>query len=204
MPRVSPAYRQSQREAILDAAEACFNREGVAATRIDDIVAEAGLSVGALYRYFRSKDEIIVAVGERYRRRDLDAMARLYGHYLPLRERILQGLRYFLARPADRVALETLTLSGAGRDRETFDAWLAWVTDRYGEAQAQGVVRADIPASHIARQLILTYEGVAALLGSGSLDDAEAVLESVATVLADGLAPKPAAAFPIDANLAEA
>jgi len=204
VPRVSAAYKHSQREAILDAAEACFSREGVVATRVDDIVAEAGLSVGALYRYFPSKEDIIFAVGERYRRRDLDAMARLYAHYLPLRDRILQGLRYFLARPADRVALEPLALSGAGRDRQTFDAWLAWVTDRYEEAQAQGAVRADIPAAHIARQLILTYEGVAALLGSGSLGDAEAVLESLATVLADGLAPAPAAAFPIDANRAEA
>jgi AcrR family transcriptional regulator len=204
VPRVSPAYRLTQQEAILDAAEACFAREGVADTRVDDIVAEAGMSVGAIYRYFPSKDDIIFAVGERYRRRDLAAMARLQAQYLPLRERILQGLRFFLARPADRVALETLALSGAGRDRETFDAWLQWVSERYAEAQAQGLVRADIPVSHIARQLILTYEGVAVLLASGTLEDAEAVLESLATVLADGLAPRPVAAFPIDASLLEA
>jgi AcrR family transcriptional regulator len=41
---------------------ACFDRRGLHATTTDEIVAEAGLSAGAIYRYFDSKDAIIEAV----------------------------------------------------------------------------------------------------------------------------------------------
>ncbi len=43
---------------LLAAAEAEFARNGVAATRIDDIVARAGRSKGAFYQYFTSKEDL--------------------------------------------------------------------------------------------------------------------------------------------------
>ena len=62
MPRVTDAHRERRRRQILDAAVACFDRHGLHATTTDDIVAEAGLSAGAIYRYFDSKDAIIEAI----------------------------------------------------------------------------------------------------------------------------------------------
>ena len=41
------------------AAIACFTRKGFHQTTMDDICEGAGLSPGAVYRYFASKDEII-------------------------------------------------------------------------------------------------------------------------------------------------
>ncbi|MBZ0231902.1 MAG: TetR/AcrR family transcriptional regulator, partial [Deltaproteobacteria bacterium] len=46
------------RDAILEAAEAEFADRGYAATRMQDIARRAGMSVGALYRYFDSKEAI--------------------------------------------------------------------------------------------------------------------------------------------------
>lgn len=55
-----------RRDQVLNAALACFARNGYHATRIDDIVAEAGLSKGAIYHRFRSKEEIFLGVFDAY------------------------------------------------------------------------------------------------------------------------------------------
>ncbi len=66
MPRVSEAHLAARRQQILDAARTCFLRNGFHVTSMQDVIAEAGLSVGAVYRYFRSKDEIVEAIAEHY------------------------------------------------------------------------------------------------------------------------------------------
>ena len=62
MPRVTDAHRQARRSQILAAARRCFERDGFHATSMQDIVVEAKLSAGAIYLYFKSKDEIVAAV----------------------------------------------------------------------------------------------------------------------------------------------
>lgn len=65
MPRVSDAHREARREQILAAARRCFARNGFHATSMQDVITEAGLSVGAVYRYFKGKDELRTAVAEK-------------------------------------------------------------------------------------------------------------------------------------------
>ncbi|MEU5878486.1 TetR/AcrR family transcriptional regulator [Spirillospora sp. NPDC047279] len=62
MPRVSEEHLERRRTQILDAARACFIRKGFHETSMQDIFAESGLSAGAVYRYFKSKTEIIQAL----------------------------------------------------------------------------------------------------------------------------------------------
>ncbi|MET0419467.1 MAG: TetR/AcrR family transcriptional regulator [Actinoplanes sp.] len=62
MPRVSEEHLTARREQILTAARACFLRKGLHNTSMQDLIQEAGLSVGAVYRYFKSKNEIISAI----------------------------------------------------------------------------------------------------------------------------------------------
>jgi AcrR family transcriptional regulator len=64
MPKVSQDYRDARRAQILDAARRCFLREGFHATSMQDLFAESGLSAGAVYRYFASKDDVIFAIAE--------------------------------------------------------------------------------------------------------------------------------------------
>lgn len=61
MPRVSEEHLERRRRQILEASRACFIRKGIHDTSMQDIFAEAGLSAGAVYRYFQSKNEIIKA-----------------------------------------------------------------------------------------------------------------------------------------------
>jgi AcrR family transcriptional regulator len=62
VPRVSDEHRQRRRQQILNAARRRFVRNGFHQTSMQDILSEAGLSAGALYRYFGSKEEIIAAI----------------------------------------------------------------------------------------------------------------------------------------------
>ncbi len=64
MPRVSEAHLAARRQQILDAAQRCFSEQGFHSTTMQDVISEAGLSVGAVYRYFKSKNELITAIAE--------------------------------------------------------------------------------------------------------------------------------------------
>lgn len=62
MPKVADAHLEARRRQIMDAAIACFAREGFHRTTMQHILREAGLSAGALYRYFASKEAIVAAI----------------------------------------------------------------------------------------------------------------------------------------------
>ncbi|RPE46047.1 TetR family transcriptional regulator [Streptomyces sp. Ag109_O5-1] len=64
MPKVSQQHMDARREQILDAARRCFLRDGFHSTSMQDLFAESGLSAGAVYRHFTSKDEMILAIAE--------------------------------------------------------------------------------------------------------------------------------------------
>jgi AcrR family transcriptional regulator len=65
MPRVSEEYRVARREQIVLAAIRCVAAEGFHKTTMNDVIRESGLSAGAVYGYFRSKEELILAIADR-------------------------------------------------------------------------------------------------------------------------------------------
>ncbi len=94
MPKLKPETQQARRERILDAAEICFARAGFHRCTMQDICREAGISSGALYVYFASKEDLIAGIVERDRAKLaselaelsrapdlLDALAKLGEHY---------------------------------------------------------------------------------------------------------------------------
>lgn len=56
-----------RREQILCAAMNCFAKRGFHQTSMHDISAEAGISVGLIYRYFENKEAVISAMADRYK-----------------------------------------------------------------------------------------------------------------------------------------
>jgi TetR/AcrR family transcriptional regulator, transcriptional repressor of aconitase len=75
MPRVTEGYLQSRRRQIMDAAITCFAREGFHRTTMQDIVGETGLSAGAIYRYFRAKEDIVAAIAAEHHAAEAAAFA---------------------------------------------------------------------------------------------------------------------------------
>jgi AcrR family transcriptional regulator len=59
-----PDVSEERRAQIIESAINVFAQQGFANTRMDDVATEAGLSKGLLYWYFKSKDEIVVAIAD--------------------------------------------------------------------------------------------------------------------------------------------
>lgn len=65
MPKVSEAHRAARYEQIVDAAIRCVGREGFHRTTMAHVIAESGLSAGAVYGYFKGKEDLIKAIAGR-------------------------------------------------------------------------------------------------------------------------------------------
>ncbi|MQY11386.1 putative HTH-type transcriptional regulator YfiR [Streptomyces sp. RB5] len=180
MARVSQEHLDARRRQIVDGARRSFTRGGFHATSMQDILRETGLSAGAVYRYFRSKDEIISAVAEET--------------FAALREAFSTALHEAPLRPLEDVVAgvlgATLVANGTDGPRDGAQAFpqliiqvwsealrnepLSEVLDRGYEGmrtawrdlitayQKGGVLRSDVPADDIARVLMAMCQGLLA------------------------------------------
>ncbi|MFN3749447.1 MAG: TetR/AcrR family transcriptional regulator [Sphingorhabdus sp.] len=64
--RIAPSPRVSARSKLIDAAHMLVRRQGYAATSVDEICAAAGVSKGAFFHHFASKEELGVAAAEQW------------------------------------------------------------------------------------------------------------------------------------------
>ena len=64
MPRV--VDREARRAELVSAAASVFAERGVARTPVSDIVKAAGVAQGTFYLYFESKDDVVLAVAQRF------------------------------------------------------------------------------------------------------------------------------------------
>jgi AcrR family transcriptional regulator len=149
---------------IVEAALAVFAEKGFAAARLDEIAARAGVSKGALYLYFATKEELFRAVVEQAIAPNILAVrAMIAAHPGPIGD--------LLRLVPDRIAalLDTLPVGGvvkmvigeAGNFPELARVWhdrlvaqaLGAMTDALAAAQARGEVRPGDPRMY-ALQLI--------------------------------------------------
>src|SRR5919106_1336538 len=65
-----------RRTQILDAALVCFAKRGFHQASMHDISAEAGISVGLIYRYFENKDAVISAMADRHKKEIQEVLGR--------------------------------------------------------------------------------------------------------------------------------
>jgi AcrR family transcriptional regulator len=65
-----------RRAQILEAAIICFAKQGFHQTSMHDISAEAGISVGLIYRYFANKEAVISAMADRHKNEIQDLLER--------------------------------------------------------------------------------------------------------------------------------
>jgi AcrR family transcriptional regulator len=72
-----PNVTDERTSQIITAAEGVFTKKGFAEARMDDIAEETGLSKGTLYNYFKSKDDLIIAILDRMFQREFDQLENL-------------------------------------------------------------------------------------------------------------------------------
>jgi AcrR family transcriptional regulator len=64
MPKVTEEHRLARRAQIVAAARTCVAEQGFHKSTMADVIRESGLSAGAVYGYFKSKEEILAAIAE--------------------------------------------------------------------------------------------------------------------------------------------
>src|SRR2546421_7901322 len=68
MPQLTIEPTLDRRTQILEAAMVCFAKRGFHQASMHDISAEAGISVGLIYRYFANKEAVISAMADRHKK----------------------------------------------------------------------------------------------------------------------------------------
>lgn len=190
MPRVSQSHKDARREQILAAAKRCFARNGFHETSMQDLFAEAGLSSGAVYRYFPGKADVVRAIAEANLE---EVLSLVRGLAADRNEGLGTALSTLLDVLRDKNlreglgAMQVLVWSEALRDpmladrlRQSLDQMCAELTVLARDEQAAGTLPGGVGAEALARLLTALIPGsllLVALLGDEAMADvSDAVL----------------------------
>src|SRR5215217_8217580 len=189
-----------KRELILQAAVRVFARRGYRTCRVGDIAAEAGVSHGLLYHYFRSKDEVLETIFSETWGGLLEEVARLEAADLPVLEKVRGIARRYLGawsvRPdVIRVLVREVARSPDVGRRVDEGAKVFLAVRRILEAgQRRGEVRADADPRLATWVLYGALEEILTgwVLGRlpGEPDDVARAVDTVVEVIGAGLAPE--------------
>jgi AcrR family transcriptional regulator len=171
MPRVDQAYLDARRAEILEAAIRCFARQGFHRTTMRDIVQESKRSPGAIYNYFKSKEDIIEAVAsERHaRERATIVAARDEANagdvFRRIREAFFSPLKNKAERRRRRVGIQMW--AEAQRDprihaivRRGVDEPRRLLGSLIRSAQGRGEISRELDADALARFLMAVFHGL--------------------------------------------
>lgn len=160
----------STRERILDAAMRLFWSEGYQATPVSRILGDAGAHAGSLYHFFPSKQDLLIAVLDRYLEgiRPMlldpvweahdDPIERIFGLLeLYRRNVVATGCRY--GCPIGNLAIEIADPDPEVRERiaANFDQWIAAVESCLDDAADR--LPADVDRHGLATCVLTTMEG---------------------------------------------
>ena len=171
MPKVTEAYLDQRRQEIIDAAYRCFARKGFHQTTMREIYAEAGLSAGAVYHYFSSKEEIIKAsfIFDFQRGLPLFEQAAEDPDPLPAIARLVDffftGLESAAALGADRVNVQGWAEALVNPEllaplRENLRAFLDQLQIIIRRGQAMGVIDPNLEPEAVGEVILSSYFGL--------------------------------------------
>ncbi|HZQ30112.1 MAG TPA: helix-turn-helix domain-containing protein [Mycobacterium sp.] len=170
------------RSLLLDAAEEVFAEKGFTPATLDDIANAAGYTKGAIYKHFATKEDLFLAVSDRYWRRYFDNFAEVLSAATEVGARELDEIaqrwrQLSHDRGAEHAALGhefTLYLLRNPEARKRVAAKRLEVVEALGKFITEGIDRLGgtllIPPLTLAHVLIATTDSV--VLGS-QLDDVD-------------------------------
>lgn len=169
MPSTAPA-RPATRDRLIKAARELFWVQGYEATSVAEILKKAEVNSGSLYYFFKSKEELLWAVLDRYKEilwpeviepafaRVSDPIERIFA--------ILEGYRWGLAYtvctggcPIGNLAIEVGDHHPSARQKiaENFDGWCGWIRQCLDEAA--GRLPAECNRGQLAQFVLTVMEG---------------------------------------------
>jgi AcrR family transcriptional regulator len=170
MPR--PDVSEERRGQILDAAVQVFAERGLHEARMDDIADRSGLSKGALYLYYKSKDAIIAALMHQFFKFGMRDLQRLREGEGPVSERLLAYTRHVAAEMERMMSVASLAwefYAIAARQKVVREYFKAYFSEYRGVLAAliqTGIDRGEfrpVNAEQVAITITGLYEGLALL-----------------------------------------
>ncbi len=161
----APEDAAQARERLIDSAESCFERFGVAKTSIEDVATAANVSRATVYRYFEGgRDEIVLAVLLREADRFEKQLRQRLSRVRSITNYPVEGVIFAVqtARSNPRVALlfapEVAGQTGAfvGASEVLHERVRGLIEPFIAQAQKQGIARSDLDADEAAEWLIRT------------------------------------------------
>lgn len=190
-----PDVSAERKPQILAAAIKVFTRKGFEAARMEDIAAEAGLSIGGVYWYFKGKDEVIVGIMQAIIDADVKGLRDLLAAPGTVQDRLAQYVRVTITEAVASTPLMYELYSLAQRDakvRKHIRLFFTAYRDVLAEFVQQGIDRGEfrtVDTTLVATTLAALYEG---MLEMTMLDpknvDAETMLLGALDLLLVGLA----------------
>jgi AcrR family transcriptional regulator len=191
------SYAALTRAAVLEAARDAFVEHGFAATSIDDIARAAGVSKGAVYHHFASKEDLFAELFRRSQEAALDEATAQGAHIEPLWAQVhaIAGafLSTYLSDPAARSLLrQSSSVLGLERCRR-IDGELALplITEVLRDLRARGEL-APVPPE-VTAQVILSVlcEAVSSIVAAPDPERALSEVRQVLHALLSGLRASP-------------
>jgi AcrR family transcriptional regulator len=178
VPKISLAHEQQRRAQILAAATACFARQGYHATSMDDVVRESGLSVGAIYSYFPSKEELFLALSDDRAQQTLEYLNDLFSQPGSMADKSREAVEYFFnmlsddQAPLARMHVEFLSEAlksdrFKARQEQRYASIRKFFLTVLSEAQKRGEVRHDVDIPAAAELMMSLNEGILLLSVTG-------------------------------------
>ncbi len=192
MPR--PDVRDERKPQILDAAARVFARKGLAAARMEDIAREARLSIGGVYWYYKSKDEVVHDLMARFIDPDLAGLRALLAAEGTVEDRLTGYLHTWAAPTQAMLPLTYEFYSLAARDapaRAHIRAYLHAYQGVLGELIQQGIQRGEFRPVNVesaAMLLAALYEGMFELrMIAGETFDVETRINEAFALIIHGI-----------------
>jgi AcrR family transcriptional regulator len=179
--------KAKRRDAILDAAVSLLGTRASDEVTTEEIAAVAGVSAATVYNLVGTREDLMHAVVERVLRQLAESLGALDpADPIAAAQLVVdQTVKAFVADPTayrQVVAFAQRASAGqAGVDPSSFQV------EAMRRAQALGIIRDDVDADGLGRQIFLSYVGAMMLWSAGRLDDAGflvAAQHGLATALA--------------------
>jgi TetR/AcrR family transcriptional regulator, repressor for uid operon len=167
MAKLNEKAQAARREHILSAAERCFARQGFHQTSIQDICREAGISAGALYVYFASKEDLIAGFCESEKRQLAERLTNFADAPDFVQALSAMAETYCLQQPREKLQLQVEINAEALRNpaiRSTVHAIDAFVLESFERvltaARDEGRIAPSVDPAMAARVINIIGDGL--------------------------------------------
>jgi AcrR family transcriptional regulator len=170
MPKVFPEYKEAAKSKIVEAARLVFAKKGYHEATMYDVAQEVGVSKGALYSYFKSKEDLLKEIslqGHQTLRTILSKMSKhkkledaLEHVYATITEEYKGNLHThfeIVALASHDARIRQIVFEDYQKDIEAVEAFVE-------EKKKQDVIRVDVDAQILAELFIALYLGTLAKL----------------------------------------